>query len=68
MKSEKEKQLKLLEKMSSNKDKSSKEKLNIEKATNKHIAEEANNESSRYIFVIKTRLITLLTIFLQNSI
>ena len=47
MKSEKDKQLKLLEKMSSNKDKSSKEKLNIEKATNKHIAEEANNESTK---------------------
>ena len=43
MKSEKEKQLRLLEKLSSNKDKSSKEKLNIEKATNKHIAEENSN-------------------------
>jgi hypothetical protein len=47
MKNEKEKQLKLLEKMSSNKDKSSKEKLHIEKATNKHIAEESNNESTK---------------------
>ena len=47
MKNEKDKQLKLLEKMSSNKDKSSKEKLNIEKATNKHMAEENTNNSSK---------------------
>jgi hypothetical protein len=33
-------QLKLFDKITSNKDKSSKEKLNIEKAVNKHDAEE----------------------------
>jgi regulator of ribosome biosynthesis len=38
--SEKEKQLKLFDKLTSNKDKSSKAKLNIEKAANKHIKEE----------------------------
>ncbi len=37
---EKEKQLKLFDKLTSNRDKSSKEKLNIEKAANKHIKEE----------------------------
>lgn len=43
---EKEKQLRLFDKLSSNKEKSSKEKLNIDKAANKHIRDE-NNENSR---------------------
>ena len=38
-KSEKERQLKIFEKITSNKDKSSKEKLNIEKAVNRHLAQ-----------------------------
>lgn len=38
--SEKEKQLRLFDKLTSNKDKSTKEKLHIEKAANKHIKEE----------------------------
>lgn len=38
-KGEKERQLKIFEKITSNKDKSSKEKLNIEKAVNRHLAQ-----------------------------
>lgn len=37
---EKEKQMKIFSKIYSNKEKSAKEKLDIEKAVNKHIAEE----------------------------
>jgi hypothetical protein len=37
---EKEKQMKIFSKIFSNKEKSSKEKLDLEKAVNKHIAEE----------------------------
>ena len=40
LKQEKDKQLKLFSNLTSNKDKSSKQKLNIDKAANKHIAEE----------------------------
>ncbi len=43
--SEKEKQMKVFEKLTTNKDKSSKDKLNIDKATNKHIAAENNSNS-----------------------
>merc|ERR1719215_2606956 len=40
--SEKEKQLKIFDKLTSNKDKSSKEKLNSSKAANKYIKDEDN--------------------------
>lgn len=40
--SEKDKQLKIFDKLTSNKEKSSKERLNISKAANKHIKDEDN--------------------------
>jgi hypothetical protein len=47
LKAEKDKQLKVFDKLTSNRDKSSKEKLNISKAANKHIAsEQMNNDDS----------------------
>ncbi|RNA08704.1 ribosome biogenesis regulatory -like protein [Brachionus plicatilis] len=46
IKNEKDKQLKLFEKLTSTKDRSSKEKLNIEKATNKFIQSENAEKSS----------------------
>jgi hypothetical protein len=46
LKSEKERHLKLFEKITSNRDKSSKEKLNIEKAVNKHIKDEGNPDDA----------------------
>ncbi len=42
--SEREKSLKLLDKLGSTKEKSSKEKLHIDKAANKHIAREDNEK------------------------
>jgi hypothetical protein len=39
--------MKIFEKLTSNKEKSNKAKLNIEKAANKHIASENNDDSKK---------------------
>lgn len=45
MKAEKDRQLKLFDKITSNRDKSTKEKLNLERAVNKHIEESRSEDS-----------------------